>query len=555
MKTDIEISQQTKLLPIQEVGRQVGLEEADLEYYGPYKAKISLEVLHRLKDRPDGKLVLVTAMTPTPAGEGKTTNTIGLTQALWKMGKKAILAIREPSLGPSFGLKGGAAGGGYSQVLPMEDINLHFTGDIHAVTTAHNLLAAVLDNSLQQGNPHNLDPRRIVWRRAMDMNERALRRIVIGLGGRTEGVPRESGFDISVASEIMAILCLARDLMDLKERIQKIIVGYTYDGRAVTAGDLGCIGAMAVLMKDAVKPNLVQTVDNTPALIHGGPFANIAHGCNSILSTKMGLKLGEYLITEAGFAADLGAEKFFDLKCRIGDLRPDAVVLVISIRSLKMHGGVAKANLTAPNLEAVSRGLENMEKHLENIALFGLPAVVSINRFPTDTDEEIELVRARARELGVEAVLSEVFAKGGEGGLELADKVIAACEKKNGFHYLYGLEMPLKEKIEAICKQVYGADGVDYSPEAENALTNFTSMGYGKLPICVAKTQYSLSDDAGLLGRPRGFRIMVREVRLSAGAGFIVPITGNIMTMPGLPKHPAALDIDIDADGVITGLF
>ena len=387
------------------------------------------------------------------------------------------------------------------------------------------------------------------------MNERALRKIVIGLGGRTEGVPRESGFDISVASEIMAILCLARNLMDLKERIQKIIVGYTYDGQAVTAGELGCTGAMAVLMKDAVKPNLVQTVDNTPALIHGGPFANIAHGCNSILATRMGLKLGEYLVTEAGFAADLGAEKFFDLKCRIGELHPDVVVLVVSIRSLKMHGGVVKANLTAPNPEAVSRGLANMEKHLENIALFGLPAVVSINRFPTDTDEEIELVKARARELGVEAVLSEVFAKGGEGGRELAEKVIAACDKKNEFHYLYGLEMTLKEKIEAICRQVYGADGVDYSAEAETALTNYTNMGYGKLPICVAKTQYSLSDDAGVLGRPRGFNIQVREVRLSAGAGFIVPITGNVMTMPGLPKHPAALDIDIDADGVITGLF
>lgn len=555
MKTDIEISQQTILKPIVEVARTVGLTEEELELYGPYKAKVSLEALNRRKDRPNGKLVLVTAMTPTPAGEGKTTNTIGLTQALCRLGKKAILAIREPSLGPSFGLKGGAAGGGYSQVLPMEDINLHFTGDIHAVTTAHNLLAAVLDNSLQQGNPLNLDPRRIVWRRAMDMNERALRNIVIGLGGRANGVPRESGFDISVASEIMAILCLAESLMELKQRLQQMVVGYTYEGRMVTAGELGCTGAMAVLLKDAIKPNLVQTVENTPALIHGGPFANIAHGCNSLLATKLGLKLGEYLVTEAGFGADLGGEKFCNLKCRIGGLQPDAVVLVVSVRGLKMHGGVAKAHLQEPSPAAVARGLVNMEKHLENISCFGVPAVVSINRFPSDTEEEIGLVKERAREMGVEAALSEVWEFGGAGGVELAEKVMAACQQPNRFRFLYDLEQPLKEKIEIICRQMYGADGVEYSAEAESALARFTELGYGKLPVCMAKTQYSLSDNPELLGRPRGFMVRVREVRLSAGAGFVVPITGSILTMPGLPRHPAALDVDIDERGVISGLF
>ncbi|MGI6650004.1 MAG: formate--tetrahydrofolate ligase [Bacillota bacterium] len=555
MQTDIEIAQSAKLKPIVEVGSSLGLSEDDLDLYGRYKAKVSLNVLKKLENQPDGKLVLVTAMTPTPAGEGKTTNTVGLGQALNRLGKKAVIALREPSLGPSFGIKGGAAGGGYAQVVPMEDINLHFTGDIHAVGTAHNLLAAMLDNSLHQGNPLNIDPRQVVWRRALDMNDRALRKLVLGLGGRLDGVPRESGFDITVASEIMACLCLATDLMDLKARFEKIIVGYTYDGQPVTAADLKATGAMTVLMKDAIKPNLVQTLENTPALIHGGPFANIAHGCNSLVATRLGLKLGEYLVTEAGFGADLGAEKFMDLKCRLAGLKPDTVVIVASCRSLKMHGGVPMADLSQPNLAALEKGLANLEKHLENVARFGVPAVVSVNRFPTDSAEELNMVKEHTRAVGVETAISEVWAKGGEGGLELAEKVMEACGKPNQFNYLYSLDRPLKEKIEIICREIYGADGVQYTREAENALSRFTEMGFSELPICMAKTQSSLSDDPTVKGRPTGYTVTVREVRLSAGAGFVVPITGTIMTMPGLPKRPAAVDIDIDAQGKIYGLF
>ncbi len=555
MRSDIEIAQSAELKPILEIGNQLGLDEADLDLYGRYKAKVSLEVLKGRQEQPDGKLVLVTAMTPTPAGEGKTTNTVGLGQALNRLGKKAIIALREPSLGPSFGIKGGAAGGGYAQVVPMEDINLHFTGDIHAVGTAHNLLAAILDNSLHQGNPFNLDPRQVVWRRVLDMNDRALRNLVLGLGGRLDGVPRESGFDITVASEIMACLCLAADLMDLKARFDRIVVGYSYTGQPVTAADLEATGAMTLLMKDAIKPNLVQTLENTPALIHGGPFANIAHGCNSLQATRLGLKLGEYMITEAGFGADLGAEKFMDLKCRIGGLQPDAVVVVASIRGLKMHGGVAMGSLNEPNMAALKKGLANLAKHLENVRRFGVPAVVAVNSFPTDTPEELNLVKDFVLEFGAEAAISEVWAKGGAGGLELAEKVIQACAKPNDFNFLYPLELPLKEKIETICQEIYGADGVVYTPGAEASLKRFTDMGFGDLPICMAKTQSSLSDDPTVKGRPTNYKVTVREVRLAAGAGFVVPITGNIMTMPGLPKRPAAADIDIDAQGVISGLF
>jgi formate--tetrahydrofolate ligase len=555
MNTDIEIAQSAQLKPIIEVAAGLGLSEDDLDLYGRYKAKVSLEVLKSRQDQPNGKLVLMTAMTPTPAGEGKTTNTIGLGQALNRLGKKAVIALREPSLGPSFGIKGGAAGGGYAQVVPMEDINLHFTGDIHAVGAAHNLLAAILDNSLHQGNSLNLDPRQIVWRRAMDMNDRALRNLVIGLGGRADGVPRESGFDITVASEIMACLCLASDLMDLKARLEKIVVGYSYKGEPVTAADLKATGSMTLLMKDAIKPNLVQTLENTPALIHGGPFANIAHGCNSLLATQLGLKLGEYLITEAGFGADLGAEKFMDLKCRAGNLTPNAVVVVASVRSLKMHGGIAMSNLSLPDVAALRSGLANLEKHLENVRRFGVPAVVAINRFPTDTVEELNLVKEYVQAAGAEAAISEVWSKGGEGGLELAEKVIQACSRPNQFKYLYPLNLPLKDKIEIICREIYGADGVLYTRAADTALNRFTEMGYGNFPICMAKTQSSLSDDPSVKGRPTGFKVTVREVRLSAGAEFIVPITGNLMTMPGLPKHPAALDIDIDQQGRIIGLF
>ena len=553
--SDIEIAQSSAMLPITEVAAKLGIGEDDLELYGKYKAKISPAVWDRVKGSRDGKLILVTAITPTPAGEGKTTTTVGLAQALAKLGKKAALAIREPSLGPSFGVKGGAAGGGYSQVVPMEDINLHFTGDLHAVTTAHNLIAAMIDNSLQQGNELNLDPRRIVWRRVMDLNERALRNIVIGLGGKANGVPRESGFDITVASELMAILCLATDLMDLKERIKKIVIGYTYEGEAVTAGDIGAAGSATLLLKDAVKPNLVQTLEGVPAFIHGGPFANIAHGCNSIQATRLGLKLSEYFVTEAGFGADLGAEKFFDIKCRLGGLSPSAVVIVATVRALKMHGGRKKTELAREDLAALEKGMANLEKHIANIGRFGLPAVVAINRFPTDTEAELALVEEKCNALGATVSLSEVWEKGGDGGRDLAEKVIAACEKPSSFNYLYEPSLSPKEKIERIAVSIYGADAVAYTDQAEKDLQLIHDLGKDDLLVCMAKTQYSLSDDPALLGRPKGFTVTVRDVRLSAGAGFLVAITGAIMTMPGLPKKPAALSIDIDEKGRISGLF
>ncbi|MCL1853287.1 MAG: formate--tetrahydrofolate ligase [Peptococcaceae bacterium] len=556
MKTDIEIAQQAQMLPILEVAAKIGLIEEDLEFYGKYKAKISLAVRERLGDRPDGKLVLVTAINPTAAGEGKTTTTVGLGQAMSRLGRKALIALREPSLGPCFGIKGGAAGGGYAQVVPMEDLNLHFTGDFHAITAAHNLLAAMLDNSLHQGNLLGIDPRQVVFRRVLDMNDRALRNVIVGLGGRTEGVVRQAGFDITVASEIMAILCLAEDLMDLKQRFSRIVVAYTYDGDPVTAGDLQAHGAMALLMKEAVKPNLVQTLENTPVLIHGGPFANIAHGCNSVIATKLGLKLADVVITEAGFGADLGAEKFFNLKCRLAGLKPDLAVLVATVRALKMNGGVAVKDLAGPDVAALARGLVNLEKHIENIGKFGVPVVVALNRFPTDGPEEIELVRRRCRELGAEAVVSEVFARGGAGGEELAKAVLETlAAQPSRFAPLYNVEEPLAAKIEKICREIYGADGVVLTKEALASLDKLEEMGYGQLPVCMAKTQYSLSDDPAVLGRPKGFRVTVRELRLSAGAGFVVAITGNIMTMPGLPVSPAAVRMDIDATGKIVGLF
>ncbi|AET68240.1 formyltetrahydrofolate synthetase [Desulfosporosinus orientis DSM 765] len=556
MKSDIEIAQAAVMKPIQDIANNLDLHEDEVELYGKYKAKVNLSVWNRLKDKPNGKLILVTAINPTPAGEGKTTTTVGLGQALSKMGKKAMIAVREPSLGPCFGVKGGAAGGGYAQVVPMEDINLHFTGDFHAITSAHSLLAAMLDNSIQQGNPLNIDPRQVVFRRVVDMNDRALRKIVMGLGGKMEGVPRESGYDITVASEVMAILCLASDLMDLKERFGKIVVAYTYEGKPVTAHDLEADGAMALLMKDAIKPNLVQTLENTPVFIHGGPFANIAHGCNSIMATKLGLKLADYLVTEAGFGADLGAEKFFDLKCRFGGLKPEAVVIVATVRALKMNGGVPKDQLDGENLEALGRGVVNLEKHIENMAKFGVPAVVAINRFPSDTEAELNLVRERCQGLGAEVALSEVFMKGGEGGIELAETVLSVLEnKESNFKVLYELELSIQEKIEKIAKDIYGADGVIFDKAAQASIKKYEEIGYGNLPICMAKTQYSLTDDATRLGRPTDFTITVRELRLSAGAGFLVAVTGAIMTMPGLPKRPAATRMDIDADGVITGLF
>lgn len=555
MKSDIEIAQEATMKPIRDVAASIGLSEDDIELYGKHKAKVSLQVWERLKNKPNGKLVLVTAITPTPAGEGKTTNTVGLGQALNRLGKKAIIALREPSLGPSFGVKGGAAGGGYAQVVPMEDINLHFTGDIHAVTTAHNLLAAMLDNHLHQGNNLNIDPRQVVLRRVMDLNERALRNIVLGLGGKINGVPRESGFDISVASEVMAALCLATDLMDLKERFKRIVVAYTYDGRPVTADNLKAAGSMALLMKDAIKPNLVQTLENTPAFVHGGPFANIAHGANSIMATQIGLKLADYLITEAGFGADLGAEKFFDIVCRYGDLKPNAVVLVATIRALKNHGGVPKDQLSEPNLEALARGAENLEKQLENIQKYGLPVVVALNEFPTDTREEMDLVVEKCRAMGAEVAVSRVWSQGGAGGEELAQKVIAAAEKTGQFQYLYQLNVPIKEKIAIISREIYGADGVNYSAEAERTIKKLEEMGYADLPVCIAKTQYSLSDDPDKKGRPRDFKVTIREVRLSAGAGFIVALAGTVMTMPGLGKTPAAEKIDILPNGEIVGLF
>lgn len=556
MLSDIEIAQKAHMLPITEVAGKFGIGEEDIELYGRYKAKLSMDLIKRVQDKPDGKLILVTAITPTPAGEGKSTTTVGLAQGLAKIGQKVIVALREPSLGPCMGIKGGAAGGGYSQVVPMEDINLHFTGDFHAITSAHMLLAAMLDNHIQQGNALNIDPRRIVWKRVVDMNDRELRNIVVGLGGKAHGVPRQDGFDITVASEVMAILCLATGLHDLKERLSKIIVAYDYSGNPITAGMLKAQGAMAALLKDAVKPNLVQTLENVPAIIHGGPFANIAHGCNSVMATKTALKLADYTITEAGFGADLGAEKFFDIKCRYAGLKPDAVVLVATVRALKMHGGVPKTDLATPDVEAVKRGIVNLEKHIENIKQYGLPLVVAINAFAQDTPEELEAIRSHCAAHGVNVALSEVFAKGGEGGIELAKEVVAlATSGKADFKLLYGEELSLKEKIETIAKKIYGAVGVNYTKEANNALKDFEKMGYGHLPVCMAKTQYSFSDDPALLGRPEGFEITIKNCRIAAGAGFVVVLTGDIMTMPGLPKVPAAEKIDVSDDGVISGLF
>ena len=556
MLSDIEIAQKAHMLPITEVAVKLGIGEEDIELYGRYKAKLSMDLIKRVQDKPDGKLILVTAITPTPAGEGKSTTTVGLAQGLAKIGQKVIVALREPSLGPCMGIKGGAAGGGYSQVVPMEDINLHFTGDFHAITSAHMLLAAMLDNHIQQGNALNIDPRRIVWKRVVDMNDRELRNIVVGLGGKAHGVPRQDGFDITVASEVMAILCLATGLHDLKERLSKIIVAYDYSGNPITAGMLKAQGAMAALLKDAVKPNLVQTLENVPAIIHGGPFANIAHGCNSVMATKTALKLADYTISEAGFGADLGAEKFFDIKCRYAGLKPDAVVLVATVRALKMHGGVPKTDLATPDVEAVKRGIVNLEKHIENIKQYGLPLVVAINAFAQDTPEELDAIRSHCAAHGVNVALSEVFAKGGEGGIELAKEVVAlATNGKADFKLLYGEELSLKEKIETIAKKIYGAVGVNYTKEANNALKDFEKMDYGHLPVCMAKTQYSFSDDPALLGRPEGFEITIKNCRIAAGAGFVVVLTGDIMTMPGLPKVPAAEKIDVSDDGVISGLF
>ena len=555
MKTDIEIAQSARLRPIEEIAAQIGLSEEDLELYGRYKAKVSLDVLKK-KEGEKGKLILVTAITPTPAGEGKTTVTVGLGQALNKLGKKAVVAIREPSLGPVMGLKGGAAGGGYSQVVPMEDINLHFTGDLHAIGAAHNLLAAVIDNHLKQGNELGIDPTNINWPRALDINDRALREIVIGLGGKVNGVPRQDRFIITVASEIMAILCLANDLAELKEKISNILPAYTYEGKPVKVRDLKVAGAMAALLKDALKPNLVQTLENTPAFVHGGPFANIAHGCNSIIATKMALKTGEIVVTEAGFGADLGAEKFFNIKCRYAGITPDATVLVATIRALKMHGGVNKDDLAREDLQALEKGVANLEKHVENIRKFGLPVIVAINRFPADTEAELQLLEEKCRQLGVPVALTEVWAKGGEGGLALAEGVLRLLEEeKSDFNFLYELDLPLREKIEKIAREIYGAEGVDFSSTAERQLARYEELGYGNLPVCMAKTQNSLSDNPALKGRPEGFRITVREVNLSAGAGFVVPLTGPILTMPGLPAKPAAESIDIDEEGNITGLF
>lgn len=556
MLSDIEIAQQAKMLKITEVAAKLGISEDDIEMYGRYKAKLSMDLIRSLEAKQAGKLILVTAITPTSAGEGKSTTTVGLAQGLAKLDKKVIVALREPSLGPCMGIKGGAAGGGYSQVVPMEDINLHFTGDFHAITSAHMLLSAMLDNHIQQGNTLNIDPRRIVWKRVVDMNDRELRNIVVGLGGKAHGVPRQDGFDITVASEVMAILCLATDLHDLKERLSKIIVAYDYSGKPVTAGQLKAHGAMAALLKDAVKPNMVQTLENVPAIIHGGPFANIAHGCNSVMATKTAMKLADYTITEAGFGADLGAEKFFDIKCRYAGLKPDAVVLVATVRALKMHGGVPKTDLAVPNVEAVKKGIVNLEKHIENVKKFGVPLVVAINIFAQDTPEELEAVREHCAKHGVNVALSDVFARGGEGGIDLAREVIALAESGAAdFHPLYASELSLKEKIETIAKEIYGADGVNYSKEADKALKEFEEMGYGSLPVCMAKTQYSFSDDPALLGRPSGFKITIKNCRIAAGAGFVVVLTGDIMTMPGLPKVPAAEKIDVSDEGVISGLF
>ena len=555
MLSDIVIAQAAKMLPIAKVAEKLGLTDEDLIPYGRYKAKINHKLIH--SDRPDGKLILMTAISPTPAGEGKTTTSVGLADALNAMGKKTMLCLREPSLGPVFGVKGGAAGGGYAQVVPMEDINLHFTGDIHAIGTANNLLAAMIDNSIQQGNPLNIDPRRIAWKRCMDMNDRQLRFIVDGLGGKVNGTPREDGFDITVASEVMAIFCLATDLADLKDRLSRIVCAYTYDGQPVTAGQIGAAGAMAALLKDAIDPNLVQTLENNPAIIHGGPFANIAHGCNSVTATKLSLKLADYVVTEAGFGADLGAEKFLDIKCRMADLHPSAVVLVATVRALKSHGGVARPDLNKPNVDAVRKGAANLERHIDNIKNgFGLPVCVAINAFPTDTPEEMAVIEEVCAKAGVKCALSEVFAKGGEGGKALAETVLSIMpEVPQPIQYTYDLGASLPDKIEAVAKKIYRADGVTYTPAAKKMLDDLAAMGYGELPVCIAKTQYSFSDNAKLTGAPTGFKMNVREVRLSAGAGFVVVICGSIMTMPGLPKHPAAMDIDVDAEGRITGLF
>ncbi|MEE1430822.1 MAG: formate--tetrahydrofolate ligase [Clostridia bacterium] len=556
MKTDIQIAQENEMAHISQIAEKAGLAEEYVELYGNYKAKIDYRLLQDRKDRKDGKVILVTAISPTPAGEGKTTTTVGLADAMKRIDKDVIVALREPSLGPVFGIKGGAAGGGYAQVVPMEDINLHFTGDMHAIGAANNLLAAMLDNHIQQGNELGIDPRRITWKRCVDMNDRQLRFITDGLGGRINGTPREDGFDITVASEIMAILCLSRNIEDLKERVSRIVVGYTYDEKPVTAGQLKAQGAMAALLKDALKPNLVQTLEKTPALIHGGPFANIAHGCNSVMATRMAMKMADYVVTEAGFGADLGAEKFLDIKCRMADIRPSAVVVVATVRALKHHGGVSKADLGTENLSALEKGLPNLLQHVENITKgFGLPAVVAINRFPTDTEAELKLVEDKCRQLGVNVALSEVWGKGGEGGIALAEEVVRLCEEPNDFHFTYELDCSIREKLQAIAQKIYHADDVKFLPAAEKEMKQLEDLGFGNLPICVAKTQYSFSDDQSLLGAPRGFDLTVRNLKVSAGAGFIVALTGNIMTMPGLPKKPAAENIDVDASGRITGLF
>lgn len=556
-KTDIEIAQEAKMKVVNEIADTLGIPDEYVENYGKYKAKIDYRYYNdSLKDRPDAKVVLVTAINPTPAGEGKTTTTIGVADALNKIGKKTMVALREPSLGPVFGVKGGAAGGGYAQVVPMEDINLHFTGDIHAISAANNLIAAMLDNHIHQGNALDIDTNRVTWRRCVDMNDRQLRNIVDGLGPKADGVTRQDGFDITVASEIMAVFCLASDVIDLKKRVARIIVAYSRDGKPVTAGDIHAEGAVAALLKDALKPNLVQTLEGTPAFVHGGPFANIAHGCNSVIATKMGMKLADYMITEAGFGADLGAEKFLDIKCRMSGVRPSAVIIVATIKALKYNGGVPKAELQEENLEALEQGIPNLLKHVENITqVYKLPAVVAINRFPTDTEAEIALVRSKCEELGVNVALSEVWAKGGEGGIELANEVVRLCQEESHMEFAYDTESSIKEKIEAIATKIYGADGVDYLPKAEKEIRNLENIGLGNLPICMAKNQYSLTDDAKKLGRPVAFRITIRDITASTGAGFLVALTGDIMKMPGLPKVPAAEKIDVDADGVISGLF
>ncbi|MBP3603745.1 MAG: formate--tetrahydrofolate ligase [Lachnospiraceae bacterium] len=556
MKTDIQIAQEAVLQPITEVAKQLNIPEDELELYGKYKAKITDEYLKKIQNNPDGKLVLVTAINPTPAGEGKTTTSVGLGQAFGKLGKKAIIALREPSLGPCFGVKGGAAGGGYAQVVPMEDLNLHFTGDFHAITSANNLLAAMLDNHIQQGNELQIDTRQIVWKRCLDMNDRVLRNTVVGLGAKADGVVREDHFVITVASEVMAVLCLAMDMKDLKERLGKMVVAYNYQGKPVTAADLNAVGAMAALLKDALKPNLIQTLEHTPALIHGGPFANIAHGCNSVIATKTALKMADYVITEAGFGADLGAEKFFDIKCRSANLKPDAVVLVATVRALKYNGGVAKSDLGTENLDALKAGIGNLEKHIENLQKYQVPVVVTLNSFITDTEAETSYIKNFCEERGCEFAISEVWEKGGEGGIALAEKVLETLEKKEShFKPVYEDDLSLKEKINTVAKEIYGADGVNYTPAAESQLKKLEEHGFGKMPVCMAKTQYSLSDDPALLGKPSGFTIQVREAYVSAGAGFVVVLTGAVMTMPGLPKEPAAHRIDINEDGVITGLF